>query len=153
METEDILPKIQKLFPNEKIQQGNSGWSSWTFSTKDKIIRVPKQNVGIDIYKREADILDFLQDKITVQIPKTIVYEDNPPRIIHKKIRGKNWSLKSYNKLNEKNKNLFCKDIAVFFSELHSAFKKKDIEGRFSYLAKNSSIYNLDKIIDTLKNE
>jgi aminoglycoside phosphotransferase len=143
----NIYKKVQKLFPNEKVNKEHDGWTSWAFSTKDKIIRVPKGR--IKDYEKESKILDFLQDKLTVAIPKTKVFKDDFFRVVHNKIMGKQWNLQSYNKLDEKSKNLFCEDIAKFFVELHSSFSKKD-EKYFDFLKEKRANYEFNIIVEKL---
>jgi len=151
METKEIYKKIQNIFPDQKIKEEKSGWCSWAFSVGDKIIRIPKS--GVDGYKTESKVLSFLKDYVSFEIPQTTIYEDKDfSYVVHEKLVGKEWSSNSYNKLNEESKKIFCQDIALFFSELHTIPLNK-IEKKFPSLVKIDSGYDIETISELLKNE
>ena len=113
-----ILAYLQKQYPNVKVKLIGSGWSSDAFEAGDKIIRIPKTDVKP--YEKEIAILDFLQNKLPVQIPHPHLVKGQHPYAEHTKINGESWNMETYNKLSATGKNLFAKDIAHFFAVLHA---------------------------------
>ena len=65
---------------------------------------------------------------------------------------GETWNIKSYNKLDKKSKDLFCEDIAIFFTELHNILSEKTQEG-LSCLEGKEFNYSLKIIIENLGKE
>lgn len=151
MNTEKVIKKIKELFPDKEIIKEADGWSSWAFSVGDrKIVRVAKGYFGN--YEKEADILSFLKGRISVKIPQTEVVEDDFSYVIHDKIKGKDWGIGTYNNLSNKKKNLFCEDVAVFFSEIHS-ISLKEVDEEIPYLKDLSTQYKFSDILETLKGQ
>ncbi len=116
--------RLKQFFPDKIVSFCASGWTSYAFSLfgkndEEKIVRIPRQS--IKVYERESVILSFLVKKFFVPIPKTIVVhgDDGFSFAIHTKIKGCDWNLLTYNKLNETSKDAFCSDVALFFSQLH----------------------------------
>ena len=117
-EQDGFISLLEQLFPQQKIVPEGSGWSGFAFSVGDNIVRFPKANVKQ--YEKEALLLRFLQNKLSVKIPLPTVIHGNVDYVIHKKIQGLPWNIDSYNNLSKDANNLFCQDIATFFKELHS---------------------------------
>ena len=118
MNQTDILTYLQKQYPNNEVKLIGSGWSSDAFEVGDKIIRIPKTDVKP--YEKEIAVLEFLQNKLPVQIPHPHLVKGRYPYAEHKKINGESWNIETYNKLSATDKNLFAKDIAHFFAVLHA---------------------------------
>ena len=116
---DDVVSKLKKLYPNCDVRLLGSGWTSDAFEAGDKIIRIPK--AGVEQYKKEIVVLDFLQGKLPVQIPHPrLIKKQDFVYAEHKKIEGCSWNISTYNNLSEKDQNLFAKDIAHFFAVLHA---------------------------------
>lgn len=139
---------LKSKFNNQNIVFEGEGWGSFAFSVGKNIIRFPKTD-DISSYKKEEYILNFLQDKISFEIPKPKIVYDNPTYIIHKKLLGESWSINSYNKLSVNEKNLFCEDIAKFFYEMHSV-KLNELDKNF---IKKQDLLTFDNFIDFLKDD
>ena len=139
---------LKSKFNNQNMAFEGEGWGSFAFSVGENIIRFPKTD-DIDGYKKEEYILNFLQNKISFEIPKPKIVYDNPTYIIHKKLLGKSWSVNSYNKLSVNEKNLFCEDITKFFYEMHSV-KLNELDKKF---IKKQDLLTFDNFIDFLKDD
>ena len=139
---------LKSKFNNQNIVFEGEGWGSFAFSVGENIVRFPKSN-DIYGYKKEEYILNFLQDKISFEIPKPKMVYDDPTYIIHKKLLGENWSIDSYNKLSVNEKNLFCEDIAKFFYEMHSV----NLSELNSNFIKKQDLLTIDNFISFLKND
>ena len=139
---------LKSKFSDQNIVFEGEGWGSFAFSAGENIIRFPK-TYDISSYKKEEYILNFLQDKISFEIPKPKIVYDNPTYIIHKKLLGESWSVNSYNKLSVNEKNLFCEDIAKFFYEMHSV-KLNELDKKF---IKKQDLLTFDNFIDFLKDD
>ncbi len=118
MTPHEIQSILQKKFPTASIQYVGEGWTSTAFCVDDKIVRVPKTDV--EKYKKEAKVLNFLQGKLTIPIPRPQVVEGDMPYAIHTKIEGLKWDIDTYEALPAQQQNDFCCDIATFFHELHN---------------------------------
>lgn len=139
---------LKSKFNNQNIVFEGEGWGSFAFSVGENIIRFPKTD-DISGYKKEEYILNFLQDKISFEIPSPKIVYDNPTYIIHKKLLGESWGINSYNKLSVNEKNLFCEDIAKFFYEMHSV-KLNKLDKNF---IKKQDLLTIDNFISFLKND
>jgi aminoglycoside phosphotransferase (APT) family kinase protein len=112
--------RLKELFPNEQITFGGEGWSSCAYSVGDNIIRIQKQG-NVSPCKKEARVLEFLNDKVTAcEIPQVKVVLEPFPYSIHKKLLGNNWNINGFGNLNEKKKDLFAGDSALFLAQIHS---------------------------------
>lgn len=115
---ENLIVKIQQLFPTENIIVENDGWCSYAFTVGDKIVRVPKSD--IEVYEKEAKVLQFLKGRVSVEIPEVkVILDEDLSYAIHKKLEGKIWRLETFNQLSDAQKDLFCRDVAVFYAEMH----------------------------------
>ena len=110
---------LKNKFPNQNISFEGEGCFSIAYNVGKNILRFPKM-IDLSSYKKEEYILNYLQDKISFEIPKPKFYNNKFPYISYKKLLGEKWSIDDYNKLSEKDKNLFCEDVAKFFYEMHS---------------------------------
>ncbi len=159
---EEIRSILQKKFPGEIIQFVGEGWTSTAFCIDDKIIRVPKINA--DKYKKEANILNFVHDKLTVSVPLPQVIEGDLTYALHTKIEGLSWNIETYNALEKSAQDDFCRDIATFFAELHNIplseitaiipmsdirmHQLLDRDTIRSYLKDEFSVVEIDKLYD-----
>jgi aminoglycoside phosphotransferase len=148
---DNLKKQLEKTFPNEKIILETDGWASYDFTVGDDIIRIPKSN--IKGYEKERDVLKFLKGKISVEIPSIeVVKGDDLSYSKHKKIKGLNWDIKTFNKLSAKDKDLFCHDIAIFFAEIHRV-SIEDILLEVPDLKKDEVSFPKDKISNCLKSD
>ena len=92
---------LAKEFKNEKITFEGEGWSSCAFTIGENIARFSKSN-DVSGYKKEQYICNFLQNKISLQIPQIKIIHGDVNYSIHKKLIGENWSTETYNVLSDK---------------------------------------------------
>ncbi len=139
---------LAKEFKNEKITFEGEGWSSCAFTIGENIARFSKSN-DVSGYKKEQYICNFLQNKISLQIPQIKIIHGDVNYSIHKKLIGENWSAETYNVLSDKNKILFCEDIAKFFYELHSI----NLNELNKKIIKKPIKFNIDDFVNFLKDD
>lgn len=151
MNQDKMLEYLQKHYPNVKVKLIGSGWSSDAFEAGDKIIRIPKTDVKP--YEKEIAILEFLQNKLPVQIPRPRLLKGEIPYAEHTKIEGLNWSIKTYKKLSEKEQDLFAKDIAHFFAVLHAIPAKEILKAISPELITPTKLDPVKKFYDYLKSD
>lgn len=83
----------------------------------------------IDESKKQNDILNFLNNKLTlIEIPKVIYffYDNKYSVLIYKKIQGEVIDWCDYNKFNNKEKNVFSEHLGETIYELHSNLNTSD---------------------------
>lgn len=119
---------LQKFGQN--WNKAGQGASSIAYEVNDYIIRFPLADTFR--YQKEEILLPFLQTYINIQIPQIKFFDKEISYSIHKKIKGLEWSIKTYMDLPIKRKKLFIEDIALFFCQLHNIPS--------SYFAKNFNI-------------
>ena len=125
---QEIFPYIKRYLPNiqpNSIHFFYHGTYNVFDLNNDFILRVPdrefRNEKGLEMLQREAKVLDFLQDKIELTIPKIIHLHDSEeiPFSIHKKIPGKSLVF-VFNQLNNQQKKNIGATIGQFLSKLHS---------------------------------
>ena len=151
MEDKTILTYLQNQYPNTEVKLIGSGWSSYAFEAGDKIIRVPR--VDTKQYEKEIAILNFLHDKLPVQIPSPKLIRGDISYAIHTKIQGLSWNISTYNQLSEESKNLFAKDIAHFFATLHAIPLHEILNSIPKELITPPVMDPVDKFYDYLKSD
>ncbi|MDR2757268.1 MAG: aminoglycoside phosphotransferase family protein [Planctomycetaceae bacterium] len=111
---------IKEIYPNQSIKILAEGGMSFAFEVGDNIVRIPRNEIAKQDYRKEEKILTYLKDTITTTvIPNLEIIETPFFHIVHKKLIGLHWEGNTYNKLSEKAKNSLANDCACFFSELH----------------------------------
>ncbi len=70
--------------------------------------------------KKEIEVLDYLQGKITLQIPNIEFYSEKYSVCGYKEIKGDKLTSDMYDKMSESEKDKLANDIAQFLKELHS---------------------------------
>ncbi|MDR0727139.1 MAG: hypothetical protein LBF37_03695 [Rickettsiales bacterium] len=110
---------LEKEFPNKSIILAGEGANSIAFEIDGNMIRFSKKN-DIGKYKTEVEIIDFLRDKINVELPSITIVENSViPYSLHKKLVGKEWKYSQVGNLNTVPLNRFAKTCATFFAQLH----------------------------------
>ena len=118
MKREKVIEYLEKTYSGEKSRWIGSGWSSDAFEVGDKIIRIPKAKTKP--YIKEAALLECLLGRLSVQIPQPHVIKEPFFYVEHKKIEGHSWNIDTYNRLSSAQQELFARDIAHFFAEVHA---------------------------------
>lgn len=139
---------LAKEFKGEKITFEGEGWGSCAFTVGENIVRFSKNN-DISSYEKEQYIYGFLRNKIRFQMPQINIVYGEINYSIHKKLIGENWNIDTYNKLSDKNKSLFCGDIAEFFYEVHST-NLKELDEK---IIKKPVRLTIDDFINFLKDD
>lgn len=115
----DIISKMHKV--RSIKSKFNDAYNSYAYEINDDfIVRFPRNVKSLDKLIRENKILEFLDGKITLDIPKTEVYQDGYFYTIHKKVHGDNITQNDLSGLSSSEKNKFFFDIANFVYELNS---------------------------------
>lgn len=81
------------------------------------VFRFPKHEYAFKHLRTEAKLLDFLRDKITLEIPKPFFVSDDA--IVYPLIAGEALRRDLLLKLNEKEQHRIADQMAQFFKELH----------------------------------
>lgn len=146
---EAIQKFLIREFPGENIVFVGEGWCSIAFVAGDDILRFPKW--GMDGYKQEAKVTDFVRDFVSVSVPKISIIEDAEyPYSRHKMLHGNNWKAHVFNDLDDDKLNIFAKDVAAFLYSVHS-INKEEIHKEIPELRVNNSHITFDKVIPFLK--
>lgn len=107
--------------------------------------------------KKEIRVLNYLKDKITLQIPDIEYYSEEYSVCGYKEIKGNKLTPSIYKSLGDDEKDILAQDIALFLREMH-AIPLPDIDGlelhviddyRSDYETLRETIY--DKIPDRSK--
>jgi aminoglycoside phosphotransferase (APT) family kinase protein len=121
------LDTIQRViitdFPElkiEKITLIDNGWDNVVVEINDDLIfRFPKDDgVNFDV---EVKILNFLKDKISLQIPKIKFLGKSFTYMGYPKIQGGNLTPEIFDSLNSEQKEKLTLDLANFLREMHSS--------------------------------
>lgn len=104
----------------EKITLIDNGWDNVVVEINDDLIfRFPKDDgVNFDV---EVKILDFLKDKISLQIPKIKFLGKSFTYMGYPKIQGGNLTPEIFDSLNSEQKEKLTLDLANFLREMHSS--------------------------------
>ncbi len=100
-------------------------YNSFAYEINNEIIvRFPRKEASIAKFIKEEQVLSFLKNKTTLQIPDVSLVKGDFLYACHKKIQGKNIYQNDLDNLSPKQKVLFCNDIAQFIYELNSQTKE-----------------------------
>jgi aminoglycoside phosphotransferase (APT) family kinase protein len=144
-----VQKQVEKLFPHENAVMEADSWCSYAFTVGDNIVRVPKGKIGE--YDREVKVLQFLKDKVSVQIPEVEVVHRDVNYAIHKKIKGNILDIEKCKTLLAEQQDLFCKDLAHFLAEMHS-IPVKDVPKEF-YAQEGEEYLTRERLFRTLKED
>lgn len=108
---------LSEKFLGSKISWLGSGWSSIAFQVDELIIRFPKH--GLDDYKKEQYVCNYLRNKIPFHIPDTEICQGIYPYVKHKKIWGETWNNDTLKQMSDTSRNLLAQDIVLFLSTIH----------------------------------
>ncbi|NHJ49355.1 MAG: aminoglycoside phosphotransferase family protein, partial [Asgard group archaeon] len=95
---DEIIPEIRKFFPGINKDSINFFYHGTynVFDINNKYIlrvadRAFRNSIGLDMLKKESEVIDFLRDKLPLPIPKLLHINESSliPFSIHEKIPGK----------------------------------------------------------------
>lgn len=108
----------------KSIKPLKGGWDNFVFEVnKNYIFRFPKKD-EFNLNK-EIKVLDYLKDKITLEIPHYDLIGKSVPYVAYKKIIGEPLTNKVIKSLTKNELDILARDIANFFSEFHNALPLK----------------------------
>lgn len=115
-----IKNKIKNVINFKQIQ---TGWTNFVFdvktSSKDFIVRFPRNDFFSNALVKEYDILREIKDKITYITPNlTLCHDKGRPFTIHEKINGKSLS-ECYTNLSTVDKIKLANDICLLMKEFN----------------------------------
>lgn len=117
-----IISILERNFDIKDIKTHfNNTFNSFAYEINNKtMVRFPRHENGKEKLIREFKILDTLNSRVTLQIPKTEIVNNKYFYITHTKVEGNNINQKELDTLNLAKKEKFCYDIANFIYELNS---------------------------------
>lgn len=120
----EILPEIVI----ESIKLNNDGLLNDIAIVKNEFVfRFPKHDYAFKHLPTEAKLLEFLQDKITLEIPKPFYVSDDA--MAYRLIKGETLRRDIVLRLSENDQQAIADQLARFFKELHGIdFQKADFE-------------------------
>ncbi|MHA1211417.1 MAG: phosphotransferase family protein [Candidatus Heimdallarchaeota archaeon] len=131
---EELLPFVRKYFPDIQAKSLKFFYHG-TYNVFDInqsfILRVAdrefRNDIGLIMLKREAKVLEFLQNRFSLAIPKPLYIHESTkmPFSIHKKIPGKSLVFVSQNLTSLQKENVAA-EIGIFLSKFHSKELKED---------------------------
>lgn len=126
-DSETVQKVISTDFPDLKIESVrliDNGWDNLVAEVNDRFIfRFPKGDVEYGPeknFEREIKILEFLQDKITLAIPKITFIGRTFTYMGYEKIPGYDLILEILSSLNSEEREKLIFDLANFLKEIHS---------------------------------
>ncbi|MCG3252418.1 MAG: aminoglycoside phosphotransferase family protein [Candidatus Heimdallarchaeota archaeon] len=131
---DEVLPFVRKFLPDvqsESIHFFYHGTYNVFEIDKKYILRVAdrefRNKQGLEMLRKEHEILDFIRNKVLLSIPEILYLHDSIeiPFTIHKKIPGKSLVFISPQLTKEKKKKVGL-EIGRFLSILHSVELKND---------------------------
>ncbi|MEJ2267671.1 MAG: aminoglycoside phosphotransferase family protein [Nanoarchaeota archaeon] len=114
-----LSSKLSEQISSEDIIACSKGCNSFGYEVKDYIVRFALNEKSWNKLEKEKNILDFLQDRVSITIPKTNLFYGEYPFSIHNKIRGEFISEKDYFKFSDSEKDKLANNLSLFFSEMH----------------------------------
>ncbi len=141
-----IIEKELKL-KNTVISFLGQGDDSFAFEINKNILcKFPKRKKALRGLILETQILKFLENKTSIEIPKMQMIEKEMLFSVHTKIEGKVITEKQYLSLLEKNKNKFAKKLAIHIKEL-SDIPTKIIKKAIPKIHKIDFLWNTEKLL------
>jgi aminoglycoside 2''-phosphotransferase len=117
-----LITQFQDLIVDE-IEYLNSGNDSEAYLINDAIVfKVPKHQRASDNLVREKKVLDLIQNRVSLQVPKVAYSSTLSNGFIllgYDKLEGKTLSKEEFNQLTEEQQSNVAKQIAIFLGELH----------------------------------
>lgn len=127
MEKEFYLKKIKQEFPEIKwktYRQINHGWDHLIFVLDNKtIFRFPKDKEYRNKFWDEIQLLEYLKQKVNVQIPEYTYISKDKTIAGYKMLLGDELTLSRFQKLSSQEKNKIAQTLATFLTILHSTPK------------------------------
>ena len=121
---EILVDRIKREFPEMEWKNSRfvgHGWDNNVIILDEKIVfRFPKEDDGKEELKKEITLLDYLQDKVNLPVPKYKWIAKDCAFAGYEMIDGKALRPEDYEKMEIEEKNEIAKNIAEFFTRLHS---------------------------------
>lgn len=127
---ETIQKAIVADFPDLKIDSINlieNGWDNVVVEINSNLIfRFPKDSeVNFDV---EVKVLDFLKDKISIQIPKIEFLGKSFTYMSYRKAHGGNLTEAIFDSLSDAQKEKLTFDLANFLREMHGSISPDEAQ-------------------------
>ena len=127
---ETIQKAIVADFPDLKIDSINlieNGWDNVVVEINSNLIfRFPKDSeVNFDV---EVKVLDFLKDKISIQIPKIEFLGKSFTYMGYRKVHGGNLTEAIFDSLSDEQKEKLTFDLANFLREMHGSISPDEAQ-------------------------
>lgn len=119
----DIKDKLLELFNInvENISIIGEGLDSVAYLVNDEyIFKKSKHQEAAMNLKKEVAVLKYLEDKLSLDIPKILYYDEENSICGYKRIEGTILTPEIYSKMNQSEQNNLANSIAKFLTELHS---------------------------------
>lgn len=120
MDIKEIIESKFKLTVNDILVLGQGLDSIAYLVNYEYIFKQSKHNDARNNLKKEIQVLKYLKDKITLQIPDIEYYSEEYGVCGYKKVKGEKLTPAIYQKMNDNEKDKLAQDIALFLQEIHS---------------------------------
>lgn len=120
MDIKDIIEKEFGLIIQSVIILGQGHDSIAYLVNNEYIFKQSKHNEASINLKKERRVLNYLKDKITLQIPDIEYYSEKYSVCGYKLIKGYPLTPSIYQNLSDDEKDMLAQDIALFLREMHS---------------------------------
>lgn len=123
--TRDAAQKwLSKKFTGSPIKYIGSGTDSDAFKVGTRVFRFPRGGAGIEEYKTEAAICDFIRPAISVPVPKIEIMDaDGAWCVAHEMIMGNKWSWHKF-QFKPRAQRRLAESLGRFLAELHGVDAK-----------------------------
>lgn len=129
-----------KIEPIKAIKDVPQGYNSKAFAVNDDyIVKIAIEERKIGKLKREIFLLNSLQNRLTLEIPKVVSMweKDNMTFAIYKKVKGRILTPKDLVEFSEQDKDVVSSQLANFFEEMHNVdFKNLNFDYRYDRFEK-----------------
>lgn len=148
-----LSESLNERISHENIIPCSEGCNTFGYEiNKDYIVRFALNEKSLDKLKKEKKVLDYLEGKISIQIPKTEIFSGKHPFSIHRKILGGNLLEEDFLKLSNLEKDKLAYDLSLFFSEMHSIPIKNLKHLELSYWDRYERVFpNKEIIVNTIR--
>lgn len=128
MDIKEIIEKEFGLIIQSVIILGQGLDSIAYLINNEYIFKQSKHEEARINLKKEIQVLNYLKDKITLQIPDIEYYSEKYSVCGYKEIKGYKLTPSIYQNLSDDEKDMLAQDIALFLREMHS-MTLPDIDG------------------------
>ena len=120
MDIKEIIENEFGLIVNDIRILGEGLDSVAYLVNNDYIFKMSKHQEAIDNLKKEIQVLNYIKDKVTLQVPEIEYYSEKYSVCGYKEIKGTILTPKIYEQLSSEEQDNLARDIASFLKELHS---------------------------------